>query len=141
MPNLNKVFLMGNLTRNPELRYTPNGIALATFGLATNRRWSDKAGEKKEEVCFVELTAFAKTAETIANYCKRGSPLFVEGRLQFQQWEGKDGNKHHKLSVVVENFQFIGSGEKIKPVNDLPAQAGTKLPPGEPDVKEEDLPF
>ena len=141
MPNYNKVILMGNLTKDPELKYTPNGVAVATFGLAINRQWHDKAGEKKEEVCFVECTAFAKTAETIANYCKKGRPLFVEGRLQLQQWETKEGAKKSKLSVVVESFQFVDSGEKRKDQQQPMPLNETKLPPSEPDVSEEAIPF
>lgn len=108
MPNLNKVFLMGNLTRDPELRYTPSGAAVVEFGMAINRQWKDKDGQKKEEVTFVDVTAWQRTAEIISEYCKKGSPLFVEGRLQMDSWEGKDGQKKYKMRVVVEGMQLIG---------------------------------
>lgn len=109
MPNLNKVFLMGNLTRDPELRYTPSGAAIVEFGMAINRQWKGQDGQKKEEVTFVDVLAWQRTAEIISEYCKKGSPLFVEGRLQLDQWEGKDGQKRSRMRVVVDNMQFIGA--------------------------------
>ena len=109
MANLNKVFLMGNLTRDPELRYTPQGTAVGEFGLAINRQWKGPNGEKKEEVCFVDCQAWARGAEIISEYCKKGSSLFVEGRLKLDSWEGKDGQKRSRMRVVVENFQFLGA--------------------------------
>ena len=109
MANLNKVFLMGNLTRDPELRYTPSGMAVASFGMAMNRKWKSQDGQQKEDVCFVDVEAWARTAEVISEYCKKGSPLFVEGRLRLNTWEGRDGQKRSKLRVVVDNFQFIGA--------------------------------
>lgn len=108
MANFNKVFLMGNLTRDPELRYTPSGTAVCGFGLAVNRTWKSKDGEKKEETCFVDCQAWARTAEVISEYCKKGRPLFVEGRLTFDSWEDRSGQKRSKLRVTVDNFQFIG---------------------------------
>ena len=109
MANLNKVFLIGNLTRDPELRYTPSGTAVADFGLAVNRQWKAQNGEKKEEVCFVDCQAWARGAELISEYCKKGAPLFVEGRLKLDSWEGKDGQKRSKMVIVVENSQFLGA--------------------------------
>jgi single-strand DNA-binding protein len=109
MANLNKVFLIGNLTRDPELRYTPQGTAVAEFGLAINRQWKGPNGEKKEEVCFVDCQAWARPAEVISEYCKKGSSLFVEGRLKLDSWESKDGQKRSRMRVVVENFQFLGA--------------------------------
>jgi len=109
MANLNIVFLMGNLTRDPELRYTPQGTAVGEFGLAINRQWKGPNGEKKEEVCFVDCQAWARGAEIISEYCKKGSSLFVEGRLKLDSWEGKDGQKRSRMRVVVENFQFLGA--------------------------------
>ena len=108
MANLNKVFLIGNLTRDPELRYTPSGMANTEFGIAINRSWKAANGEKREEVCFVDCQAWARSAEVISEYCKKGRPIFVEGRLQLSSWEGKDGQKHSKMRVVVDNFQFLG---------------------------------
>ena len=109
MANLNKVFLIGNLTRDPELRYTPNGTAVVDLGMAINRRWASQNGEKKEEVCYVDLEAWARSAEVISEYCHKGSPLFVEGRLRLNTWEGRDGQRRSKLRVVVDNFQLLGS--------------------------------
>lgn len=108
MANFNKVLLMGNLTRDVELRHTQSGMALAKFGLAVNRKWSQN-GEQKESTCFVDLTAWGRQAEVLNQYVKKGSQLFVEGRLEYSTWEGEDGKKRSKLEVVVENFQFIGA--------------------------------
>jgi len=109
MANFNKVMLMGNLTRDPQLKYLPNQTAVVEFGLATNRRFKLASGEDREEVCFVDCAAFGRTAEVINQYCQKGKPIFVEGRLKYDSWEDKQGGgKRHKLSVVVENFQFVG---------------------------------
>ena len=110
MANFNKVMLMGNLTRDPEVRYTPKGTAIATIGLAVNRTWTTDAGEKKEEVTFIDVDVWGKQAETIGQYMAKGRPLFVEGRLKLDQWDDKEsGQKRSKLKVVCENFQFIGA--------------------------------
>jgi len=109
MANFNKVFLMGNLTRDPQLRYTPSQMAVCDFGLAINRKWKAQDGQMKEEVCFVDCTAWSRTAENISKYMAKGRPLFVEGRLTYQTWEGKDGQKRNKLFVTVDSFQFIDS--------------------------------
>ncbi|MBL8748533.1 MAG: single-stranded DNA-binding protein [Planctomycetes bacterium] len=110
MANFNKVLLMGNLTRDVELRHTQSGMALAKFGMAINRKWSQN-GEQKESTCFVDLTAWGRQAELLSQYVKKGSQLFVEGRLEYSTWESQeDGKKRSKLEVVVENFQFMGSG-------------------------------
>ena len=111
MANFNKVILAGNLTRDPELRYTPKGTAIAKFGLAINRSWRTDAGENKEEVTFVDLDAFGKQAETIGKYLRKGRPLLVEGRLKLDQWDDKQtGQKRSRLGVVLEGFQFMDSG-------------------------------
>lgn len=114
MANFNKVMLMGNLTRDPEMRYTPKGQAVVKFGLAINRRYTTDGGEAREETTFVDLEAWGKQAEVIAQYCKKGKGLFVEGRLKYDQWDDKNtGQKRSALRVVVDNFQFLGapSGE------------------------------
>lgn len=108
MANLNMVLLIGNLTRDPELRYIPSGTAVANFGLATNRIYNTQDGERKEEVCFVEIVVWSKTAENCANYLSKGSPVFIEGRLQFDSWETEDGQKRSKLKVVANRVQFLG---------------------------------
>ena len=110
MASFNKVILMGNLTRDPELRYTPKGTAVTKIGLAVNRVWTNEAGEKKEEVTFVDVDMFGRTAENVAQYMRKGSPLLVEGRLRLDQWDDKQtGQKRSKLGVVAESVQFLGS--------------------------------
>jgi single-strand DNA-binding protein len=149
MANLNKVFLIGNLTRDPELRYTPSGTAVAEFGLAINRRFTGQSGEKKEETCFIDCQAWARSAEIVSEYCRKGAPLFVEGRLRLESWEGRDGQKRSKLRVVVENFQFLGSpqggrggrsGEAPQPAAPE-AKEPVEAPPDEPFKVDDDIPF
>lgn len=110
--NFNKVILAGNLTRDPQLSYMPNQTAVVDFGLAVNRRWTSKGGEKKEETCFVDCRAFSKTAENINKYLSKGSPLFVEGKLTFDTWTAQDGTKRSKHRVTVDSFQFLNNGER-----------------------------
>jgi len=110
MANYNKVMLMGNLTRDPQLSYTPNQLAIVDFGLAVNRKWKGQDGSQRDETCFVDCTAFGKTAETINKYLSKGRPVFIEGRLTFDSWTGQDGTKRSKLKVTVENFQFLPDG-------------------------------
>lgn len=105
-PSLNKVFLIGRLTRDPELRYTPNGQAVATFGLAVNREYVSK-GEKKEETCYLNLVVWGKQAEVCAEYLKKGNLIFVEGRLQYRSWETDEKEKRTTIEVRVERFQFL----------------------------------
>jgi len=110
MASFNKVILAGNLTRDPELRYTPKGTAICKFGLAISRNWTNEAGEKKEEVTFVDIDAFGRQAEVVAQYMKKGRPFLVEGRLKLDQWDDKQTNqKRSKLGVVLESFSFIDS--------------------------------
>jgi len=108
MASLNKVLLIGNLTRDPELRYIPSGTAVANFGLAVNRAYTNQEGEKKEDVCFVDIVTWGKTAENCANYLTKGRPVFIEGRLQYRSWETDDGQKRSKIEVVANNVQFLG---------------------------------
>src|SRR6267142_5863980 len=111
MANFNKVILAGNLTRDPEVRYTPKGTAIAKLGLAINRTWKNEAGETKEEVTFVDVDAFGRTAEVISQYLKKGRPILIEGRLRYETWDDKQtGQKRSKLGVVLDNFQFLDSG-------------------------------
>jgi single-strand DNA-binding protein len=110
MASFNKVILMGNLTRDPELRYTPKGTAIAKIGLAVNRVWTNEAGEKKEEVTFVDVDVFGRTAENVGQYMRKGRPIMIEGRLKLDQWDDKQtGQKKSKLGVVAETVQFLGS--------------------------------
>jgi single-strand DNA-binding protein len=110
MANLNKVMLIGNLTRDPQLSYLPSQTAVVEIGLAVNRRWTGQDGQKREDTCFVDCQAFGRQAETINKYLRKGNPVFLEGRLKFDSWTGQDGTKRSKLRVTVENFQFLPSG-------------------------------
>ena len=110
MASFNKVMLLGNLTRDPEVKYTPKGSAVADIGLAVNRTYTTDGGEKREEVTFVDVTMWGRQAEIAGEYLKKGRPLFVEGRLQLDTWDDKQtGQKRSKLRVVCENFQMLGS--------------------------------
>ena len=121
MASLNKVFLIGNLTRDPELRYTPSGLAVVNLRLAVNRRYRDKSGEQKEEVCFVTVTAWDKQAEVCNQYLQKGKPVFVEGRLQFRSWETTDGQKRNVLDIRAERIQFLGGA---KPTGAVSSEGG-----------------
>ena len=108
MANFNRVILAGNLTRDPQLSYTPNNLAVCEFGMAINRRRRDRDGNQHEEVCFVDLTSYGRQAETINQYVSKGQPILVEGRLRWRQWTTQEGQKRSKLDVCVENFTFLG---------------------------------
>ena len=124
--NLNQLFIGGNLTRDPELRFTPNGTAICKFGVAVNRKWKTESGEEKEEVTFVDIDCFGKTAELIAKLFKKGKPILVQGRLKLEQWDDKQtGQKKSKLGVALESFQFCG-GDKVE------TNAATARRPAEP---------
>ncbi|MBI1368798.1 MAG: single-stranded DNA-binding protein [Planctomycetes bacterium] len=107
----NKILLMGNLTRDPELKYLPSNTPVAEFGLACNRKFKRQDGEMGEEVLFVDCTAFGRTAEVLNQYFKKGRPIFIEGRLKLDRWQDKDGGNRSKHTVVIENFQFCDSRE------------------------------
>jgi single-strand DNA-binding protein len=107
MAGFNKVLLMGNLTRDPQLSYTPSQTPVVDFGLAVNRRWTSKGGEAREETCFVDCRAFGRQAENINKYLTKGRPVLVEGRLTFDSWTAQDGTKRSKHRVTVETFQFL----------------------------------
>jgi single-strand DNA-binding protein len=113
MPNLNKVQLMGNITRDPEVRYTPKGTAVTDIGLAINRNYSTDDGDRREETTFVDITFWGRQAEVIGEYMKKGRPLYVEGRLQLDQWEDKNtGQQRSRLKVIGDNFQFLGGRDE-----------------------------
>ena len=160
MANLNKVMLMGNLTRDPELKYTPKGTAVAELGLAINRIYNAENGEKREETTFVDVTLWGRTAEIAGEYLKKGRPVFIEGRLQLDTWDDKQtGQKRSKLKVVGEGLQLIGSrggadtGGNTSPASggeyssgapkSAPAQPPKQKPPADPDLEpeEDDIPF
>jgi len=133
MANYNRVILLGNLTRDPELRYTPNGSAVASFSIAVNRRYKVD-NEKREETSFFDIVFFGKPAEIIAEYMKKGRPLLVEGRLQQRRWETDDGQKRSKVEVVGENFQFMGGRDQ----DSKPAASSDSEPP---EFDDSDIPF
>lgn len=157
MRGFNRVILAGNLTRDPELRYTPKGLAIAQFGLAINRAWRDQeTNELKEEVTFVDVDAFGRTAENIGQYMKKGSPILIEGRLKLDTWDDKQTQqKRSRLKVVAEVVQFLGSpGGGDGPRGDSPRSAEAPVrrpsapaappPPAEPEgmpPEEDDVPF
>ena len=115
MASLNKVLLIGNLTRPPELRYTPSGTAVADLRLAVNRNYTTQAGEKREEACFLTVVVWGKQAESCSEYLDKGSQVFVEGRLQTRDWEGKDGQKRTVTEVVAERVQFMSRTRARRP--------------------------
>ncbi len=112
MANFNKVILLGNLTRDPQLSYLPSQTPVVEFGLAINRKWTAQDGSQRDETCFVDCQMYGKRAEVINKYLKKGNPLFVEGRLKFDSWQAQDGSKRSKLRVFVENFEFISGGQR-----------------------------
>ncbi len=110
MASYNRVILLGNLTRDPQIRFTPSQTPVADFGIATNRRWRGQDGQERTETCFVDCTMFGKRAEVIGKFFHKGTPIFIEGRLTFESWQGQDGTKRSKLKITVENFEFVGAG-------------------------------
>ena len=140
MSNFNKILLMGNLTRDPQLSYLPSQTAVVEFGLAVNRRWKSKEGENKDETCFVDCRMFGRRAEVINKYCKKGNPLFIEGRLTFDSWQAQDGTKRSKHRITVENFEFIGgaSGQGARQTDQ--SNAGT-AGQTQQNVNSDDIPF
>jgi single-strand DNA-binding protein len=155
MASFNKVILAGNLTRDPELRYTPKGSAVVKFGLAVNRTWKNESGETKEEVTFIDVEAWGRQAEVIAQYMRKGRPLLVEGRLRLDTWEDKNTHqKQSKLKVVLESFSFIDSKgtdagppptSSEAPRRTTPPPAARPSEPSEPSepagAEEDDVPF
>jgi single-strand DNA-binding protein len=155
MANFNKVILAGNLTRDPELRYTPKGMAIARITLAVNRTWKSESGESKEEVTFVDVDVWGRQAEVIAQYMRKGRPLLVEGRLKLDSWEDKTTHqKQSKLKVVLESFSFIdsnrpegGAPPSEAPRRPAPASAAPPAKPAEPSdaegpgAEDDDVPF
>lgn len=154
MAGYNKVILMGNLTRDPQLRYLPSNTAVCEFGLAVNRVWRDRDGNQKEEVCFVDISAFGRQGETINQYMSKGRPILVEGHLRFDSWTGQDGQKRSKLIVVLDSFRFVGArgeaagagapSERSTPPEESPAPGPSPPPSPEPDAGPpagEEIPF
>ena len=155
MASFNKVILMGNLTRDPELRYTSNNRAVAKIGIACNRQFTTANGEKREEVMFADCEAWGRTAEVINQYLSKGRPIFIEGRLKLDQWTDQSGQKRSRHIVVIESFQFIdsrgsggggnsnsGGGESrsYSAPSSGGSQASTAAAPHQP-IQEDDIPF
>jgi single-strand DNA-binding protein len=149
MASFNKVILVGNLTRDPEIRYTPKGSAVCDLGLAVNRVYSTEAGEKREEVTFIDVVLWARLAEIAGEYLKKGRPVLIEGRLQLDSWDDKQsGQKRSKLRVIGETMQLLGSrpsgggggdeGDQSRPAS-RPAPPGKSPAPAEPD--DDEIPF
>jgi len=158
MANYNRVILAGNLTRDPQLSMLPSNTPVCEFGMAINRKWKSQTGEMREDTCFVDLAAYGRRAETLNQYMSKGRPLLVEGRLQYRQWEAKDGGKRSKLTVVVENFQFLGGGggsgggggggdqsrympERAAAPSGAAAGPGEMPPPSQEPQHDSDIPF
>jgi len=135
MASYNKVLIMGNLTRDPELKQTPNNQSVAQIGIAMNRKFKDRDGNMREEVTFVDCEAWGRTAEVMAQYLSKGKPVFVEGRLKLDQWQDKEGNNRSKLKVVIESFQFIDSKGGQTSTPPAAAAAAPTAPPAD------DIPF
>lgn len=157
MASFNKVILAGNLTRDPELRYTPKGTAIAKLAIAVNRRWTGEDGQQRDEVTYVDVDAFGKQAEVIAQYFKKGNPILLEGRLKLDTWDDKQtGQKKSRLGVVLEGFSFLGSGNRAeggagpsggsapsaRPPRPQAAAPASSTPDGDaPPQEEDDVPF
>jgi len=152
MANYNKVLLMGNLTRDPEVRYTPKGTAVANLGLAINRTYLTETGESKDEVTYVEVEVWGRQAETAGQYLSKGRPVFIEGRLRLDQWDDKEsGQKRSRLKVVAERVQFLGApkgtaeiSEEAPPPARPPQRSARPAPPPEeppPPEDEDKIPF
>ncbi len=161
MANLNKVMLIGNLTRDPELRHTPSGKTVSEIGLAINRTWTNDQGQKQEDTTFVDVTLWGRQAEVVQQYVTKGSPIYIEGRLQLDSWDDKEtGKKRSKLRIIAENFQFLsgkpgatGSGSGGAGYPERPQQAsaapqqrsgppqGASAAPADDFQEDDDIPF
>jgi single-strand DNA-binding protein len=149
MASFNKVILLGNLTRDPEVRYTPKGSAVADLGIAVNRQYTLENGEKREEVTFVDVTFWGRTAEVAGEYLKKGRPVFIEGRLQLDTWDDKQsGQKRSRLKVIGETMQMLGSrggAGDTGDEGDRPARSGKAAAPPKPagpsEPDDDEIPF
>jgi len=146
MASYNRVILMGNLTRDPELRYLPSNTPVVNLGLAVNRRYKNQQGEQQEEVTFVDCEAFARPAEVINQYLGKGQPIHIEGRLRLDQWQSQDGQNRSKLKVVIENFQFVdrrgdGGGGGGQPAGQAQGGQSSGPPPSHEGPSDDDIPF
>jgi len=152
MASYNRVILIGNLTRDPEVRFASGNNAICKFGLAVSRNYTTKDGEKREDTTFVDIDAFGKVGEILGKYLSKGRPVMIEGRLQLDTWESKEGEKRSKLKVVCENFQFLGTGRggegerggesSMTRSSPPPREGGARSGDGpSEDFDDEDIPF
>jgi len=146
--NLNKVMIIGNITRDPEVRTTPNGQTVASLGVATNRRWKDKEGQPKEQVEYHNVVAWRRLAEIVGQYLKKGSKVYIEGRLQTRSWDDQSGVKRYKTEIVAENMIMLDKkGEagvvdnEVKKSSPVDESTQPEPPAGEPEINVEDIPF
>lgn len=145
MASLNRVILIGNLTRDPELRFTPNGTPVASFGIAVNRRWTNKQGERQEGVDFFNIVVWGKLAELCGDYINKGSPVAIDGRLQNRTWQTEDGAKRSVIEIVAENVQFLGKKTDREEQGDAPSYPVESTEPSDvlndKTVLDEDIPY
>ena len=140
MASFNKVIMMGNLTRDPQLSYLPSQTPVVEFGLASNRRWRSKEGDQREETCFIDCQAFGRMAENISKYCKKGRPLLIEGRLSFNQWETHEGAKRSKHRITIDNFTFVDTKAEAESSGSPAPPSSEGMDPGQAPPKD-DIPF
>ena len=141
MASYNRIILVGNLTRDPQVSYTPANTAVCKFGIATNRKWTDREGSPREDTCFVDCTVFGKSAETFNQYMSKGRSVLLEGRLHFNQWTTPEGDKRSKHEVVVDNFTFLGGaggGQRSETASSNAAEPKSDASPSAP---KDDIPF
>src|SRR5882762_10430774 len=141
--SFNKVILVGNLGRDPELRYTPQGTPVCSFSMATNERRKDKAGEMQDQTTWFRVTLWGRQAETASQYLTKGRPVYIEGRLRVEEWTDRDGKPRHTLEVTATDMQFIGGarGEGEAPPAERAAAAGAPAEAHQPDIADDDIPF
>jgi single-strand DNA-binding protein len=146
--NLNKAMIIGNITRDPEVRKTPNGQTVASFGVATNRRWTDQAGQKQEQAEYHNIVAWRRLAEIVGQYLKKGSKVYIEGRMQTRSWEDQSGTKRYKTEIVAENLIMLDKKGSVEQGSESPTRSsasneGAQPEPqsGEPEINVEDIPF
>ncbi|XOU94087.1 MAG: single-stranded DNA-binding protein [Candidatus Kerfeldbacteria bacterium] len=143
--NLNKVMLIGNVTRDPEIKKIPSGQSVVSLGLATNRRWTDKAGQKQEQVEYHNIVAWSKLADIIGQYVKKGSKIYIEGRLQTRSWDDQSGSKKYKTEIVADNLIMLDKAGTAGSATSSPATAQEATQPepaqSEPEINVEDIPF
>lgn len=139
--SFNRIILVGNLGRDPELRYTPQGTPVCSFSLATNERRKDRSGEMQDQTTWFRVTLWGRQAETASQYLQKGRPVYIEGRLRVEEWTDRDGKARQSLEVTATDMQFIGGGRSEEPMTERAAAASTSGPAEPPDLTDEDIPF